>query len=199
VNEPKYRAFISYSHRDAKWANWLHRALESYRPPKKMVGTATARGPVPKRLTPIFRDRDELASATDLGTVISEALEQSACQIVVCSPQAAKSRWVNEEILAFKRLGREDRIWGLIVGGEPNATDQPGCAEAECFPPALRFGLAADGSLSDTRTEPIAADARPGTHNRRGARLNGRSPGSGRMVLQPFDRHRLRSGRVRLR
>jgi tetratricopeptide (TPR) repeat protein len=171
VNEPKYRAFISYSHRDAKWANWLHRALESYRPPKKMIGTATARGPVPKRLTPIFRDRDELASATDLGTVISDALEQSACQIVICSPQSAKSHWVNEEILAFKRLGREDRIWCLIVGGEPNATDQPGCAEEECFPPALRFRLAADGTLSNTRTEPIAADARPGKDGKNNAKL----------------------------
>jgi eukaryotic-like serine/threonine-protein kinase len=51
----------------------------------------TARGPVPKRLTPIFRDREELASATDLGTVINEALRQSACQIVICSPSAARS------------------------------------------------------------------------------------------------------------
>ena len=26
----RYRAFISYSHRDSGWADWLHRALESY-------------------------------------------------------------------------------------------------------------------------------------------------------------------------
>ena len=171
MNEPKYRAFISYSHRDAKWANWLHRALESYRPPKKMIGTATARGPVPKRLTPIFRDRDELASATDLGTVISDALGQSACQIVICSPQSAKSKWVNEEILAFKRLGREDRIFCLIVDGEPNASDIPGREDEECFPQALRFVLRVEGRLSDTRTEPIAADARPGKDGKNNAKL----------------------------
>jgi tetratricopeptide (TPR) repeat protein len=162
LDQPKYRAFISYSHRDSKWADWLHKGLESYRPPKILIGTSTARGLVPKRLTPIFRDREELASATDLGTVISEALRESASQIVICSPQAAKSRWVNEEIIAFKRLGREDRIFCLIVGGEPNASDQPAAVEEECFPPALRFRLGADGQLSDVRTEPIAADARPG-------------------------------------
>ena len=134
MDQPKYRAFLSYSHRDAKWAGWLHKSLESYRPPKILVGTSTVRGPVPKRLTPIFRDREELASATDLGTVINAALQQSACQIVVCSPQSAKSRWVNEEIIAYKRLGGEDRIFCLIVGGEPNATDLPGRAEEECFP-----------------------------------------------------------------
>jgi len=126
---------------------------------------------VPRRLVPIFRDREELASATDLGTVINEALRQSACQIVICSPNAARSRWVNEEILAFKRLAREDRIFCLIVGGEPNASDDPVQAEQECFPPALRYRLGADGNLSTMRTEPIAADARPGKDGRSNAKL----------------------------
>ena len=33
--------------------------------------------------------------------------------------------------------------------------------ERECFPPALRFGIGADGALTGQREEPIAADARP--------------------------------------
>jgi tetratricopeptide (TPR) repeat protein len=168
---PKYRAFISYSHRDARWASWLHTALETYRPPKPLVGKITERGEVPKRLTPIFKDREELPSAVDLGALVNAALEDSACQIVICSPNAAKSRWVNEEILAFKRLGREDRIFSLIVAGEPHATDMPGREEEECFPPALRFKLGTDGALSNERTEPIAADARPGKDGKHRAAL----------------------------
>ncbi len=171
MDERKYWAFISYSHRDTKWATWLHRAIESYRPPDALVGTATAFGPVPKRLTPVFRDREELASATDLGSVINAALSSSACQIVVCSPQAAKSHWVNQEILAFKRLGREGRIFCLIIGGEPNASDLAGREEEECFPPALRFKLDDNGHLSTVRTEPIAADARPGKDGKQNAKL----------------------------
>ena len=77
---------------------------------------------------------------------------------------------MNEEILAFKRLGREDRIFCLIVGGEPNATDMPGREEEECFPPALRYRLGPDGALSTTRTEPIAADARAGKDGRNSPR-----------------------------
>lgn len=171
MDRPKYWAFLSYSHRDAKWGAWLHRALESYRPPKQLIGTTTPRGAVPKRLAPIFRDREELASATDLGTVINEALTQSACQIVICSPSSARSKWVNEEILAFKRLGREDRIFCLIVDGEPNASENPAIAEQECFPQALRYRLGPDGALSTLRTEPIAADARVGKDGRSNAKL----------------------------
>jgi eukaryotic-like serine/threonine-protein kinase len=166
-----YRAFISYSHRDSAWASWLHGSLERYRPPKSLIGTLTDRGEVPKRLTPIFKDRDELPSATDLGTLINAALAGSAAQIVICSPQAAKSKWVNEEILAFKRLGREDRIFCLIVDGEPNATDLPGRQDEECFPPALRFRLGPNGELSATRSEPVAADARRGKDGKHYAKL----------------------------
>jgi tetratricopeptide (TPR) repeat protein len=171
VDRPGYSAFLSYSHRDARWGTWLHRSLESYRVPKRLVGTVTERGEIPRRLAPVFRDREELASSTDLSAVINEALTRSGFQIVICSPRAAQSRWVNEEILAFKRLGREDRILCLIVDGEPNASDNPLQAQLECFPPALRFRLGADGNLSTTRTEPIAADARPSKDGRNNAKL----------------------------
>jgi tetratricopeptide (TPR) repeat protein len=171
LDSHKYVAFLSYSHRDAKWGGWLHKALESYRPPRQLVGTLTARGPVPKRLSPVFRDREELASATDLGSLLREALQLSACQIVICSPSSARSKWVNEEILSFKRLGREDRIFCLIVDGEPYASGMPGREDEECFPPALRFKLGPDGELSSVPTEPIAADARPGKDGRNNAKL----------------------------
>ena len=172
MNTPfKYRAFISYSHSDEKWAAWLHRSLETYRLPKQLVGTKTEFGDVPERFTPVFRDRDELATATNLGATLTAALEQSACQIIICSPMAAKSRWVNEEILAFKRLGREHRIFCLIVAGEPGASLVPGQAELECFPNALIHKLGADGELTTERGEPIAADARPQKDRKQNALL----------------------------
>ena len=167
----KYRAFISYSHADEKWARWLHRSLETYRMPKHLVGAVTEFGPVPQRFTPVFRDRDELATATNLGTTLITALEQSACQIVICSRKAAKSRWVNEEILTFKRLGRAHRIFCLIVDGEPGASADPQQAELECFPNALIYRMGDDGNLTSERSEPIAADARPRKDRKRDALL----------------------------
>ncbi|WP_419815845.1 tetratricopeptide repeat protein [Glacieibacterium sp.] len=157
---PRYRAFISYSHRDNAAAEWLHRGLEAYRIPRQLVGADTRLGPAPARLAPIFRDRDELAASADLGREITAALDASAFLIVVCSPAAAASRWVEQEIVAFKRLRGEDRVLALIVAGEP------GSADRECFPRALRFKLD-----SDIPAEPIAADLRPGGDGRRLAQL----------------------------
>jgi tetratricopeptide (TPR) repeat protein len=167
----RYYAFISYSHADRAWADWLHKALETYRVPLRLVGRSTSAGVVPKSLAPIFRDRDELPSATDLGRQVNDALEQSANLIVICSPQSAASRWVDAEILGFKRLGRSDRVFCLIVDGEPNASDLPGRTDEECFAPALRSVLGADGEPTGERAEPIAADARAGQDGRQNAKL----------------------------
>ena len=167
----KYKAFISYSHSDEKWAAWLHKALEAYRPPKTLIGQETPFGPVPDRFAPVFRDREELATSTSLGDTLTQALEDSACQIVICSPRAAQSRWTNEEILTYKRLGRSDRIFALIVDGEPGASQSPEIADQECFPPALIHEMGPDGELTDVRSEPIAADARPGKDPKQAAKL----------------------------
>jgi WD40 repeat protein/formylglycine-generating enzyme required for sulfatase activity len=167
----KYKAFISYSHADRAWGNWLHKALESYRVPKRMVGKPGRDGPVSARLYPIFRDREELPTSSDLGQQINEALENAAYLIVICSPHAAKSRWVNEEILTFKRLGRNNRILALIVGGEPHAAHRPGpAAKQECFPQALMFSLNAQGE-PEFPVEPLAADVRPGQDKKVDAKL----------------------------
>src|SRR5579862_1574837 len=152
----KYRAFLSYSHRDNTWAKWLHGALEGYRIDKTLVGRETPVGAVPATLRPIFRDREDFSAGHSLNAQTLAALDDSKFLIVLCSPNAVKSKYVNEEIRHFKALGNGARIIPVIIDGEPGSTD------AECFPQALRFKLASDGTLSDEREEPIAADARPG-------------------------------------
>ena len=171
LSDFQYSAFISYSHADEKVAEWLQRALETYRTPKHLVGQQGRHGAIAARPGKVFRDRDELPSSASLSEEIETALAQSASLIVICSPASARSRWVNEEILAFKRLGRERRILSLIVAGEPWADEHGRPAEEECFPLALRYALDDDGQLGDERSEVIAADLRPGKDGRRAALL----------------------------
>ena len=71
----KYRAFISYSHADTAEAKWLHRALETFRIDKDLAGRATALGPVPKWLKPIFRDRDDFVAGHSLTEQTRAALD----------------------------------------------------------------------------------------------------------------------------
>ncbi len=165
----RYSAFISYSHRDERWARWLQTALETYRVPSHLAHQEW--GVASRRLSPVFRDRSDLPSATDLGAHIRQALQDSANLIVICSPGASASRWVNEEIRFFRSLGRGDRTFCLIVDGEPNASGLPGRESLECFPPALRFLDGADGPSTGPRLEPVAADARPGRDGKSNARL----------------------------
>ena len=167
----RYRAFISYSHEDQPWANWLIKALETYRVPQRLLDAETSADPLPRRLTPIFRDRDELASASDLGDTIRGALADSANLIVICSPASANSHWVNEEIRAFQELGRNKRIFCLIVAGEPNASALPGQEYKECLAPALRQSHDASGASTHHYIEPAAADVRPGMDSKTAARL----------------------------
>src|SRR5215217_4747350 len=168
----KYWAFISYSHADESWARWLHRTMETYKVPKALAGTKTPEGAVrPRRLYPLFRDRDELSSASSLTANIRGALAGSRNLIVICSPRAAGSRWVNEEIRTFRTLGRGDRVFCLIVDGEPGGAAGSTVTGEECFPAALREVLAADDAGAVEAPEPIAADARPERDGKRNALL----------------------------
>src|SRR4249919_40581 len=160
ASDRRYMAFLSYSHQDAAIADWLHEEMEEFRVPPRLIGKLTDHGPVPKRLAPIFRDRQELAAASDLSEEIEEAIAGSRFMIVLCSPAAASSHWIDKEIACFKRLHREDRILAAIINGEPFASDNADRAAEECFPSALRVHFDRRGRPTAQRCEPIAADLR---------------------------------------
>lgn len=153
----KYKAFISYSHADSEWAEWLLNGLERYKVPRKLVGKKTDKGLVPANLSPIFRDRDELPAAGKMTERLFEALAQSEFLLVICSPRSAQSKLVNKEIAEFKRLHGDDHILCMIVDGSPFSGD----ASRECFPEALLHHFHTDGMKAGLSAEGLAADVRP--------------------------------------
>ena len=156
----RFVGFVSYSHTDKTVATRLHRRLEQYRVPRSLVGLKTRNGVVPRRLRPFFRDEDEFATSANLGERINVALRSSTFLIVVCSPSAAASKWVNQGIAQFRGAGGSPRVLCLIASGDPGASAQ-GKPEAECFPPAL-FAPVPSAPINDTIPEPLAADIREG-------------------------------------
>lgn len=130
-------AFISYNHRDVKWAKWLRRKLEWYRLPSEIHNDFEDS----RYIRPVFRDRDELDSGV-LGEELRHRLEASKYLIVICSPNSAQSEWVSDEVKAFIEMGRLEYIIPFIVDGEPLVYPSADAAQSslsgECFPRALR-------------------------------------------------------------
>ena len=147
----KYWSFVSYSHADSRAAAQIGRWLESFRLPARLSSE-----PLPKKLAPIFRDRDELSGSSDLGAVIRQALADSRTLIVVCSPAAARSTWVNEEIHTFRALHGAGSIFPILVAGDL----------ATALPDALVHDR--DGA---ELPEPLAIDMRPSASDRSNAKL----------------------------
>lgn len=167
IMDRRYHCFLSYRHSDNRaegrqWATWLHQRIETYEVPADLVGTKNDRGGIiPSRIFPVFRDEEELPADADLSQPIAKALENSETLLVLCSPGAATSRFVAQEIIRFKSLGRKDRVLAAIFSGEPNATTSGIVSDcAECFPQALRYEIDDGGTLTSIPAEPIAADFR---------------------------------------
>jgi hypothetical protein len=141
VSDRPFRAFVSYSHADAAFAAWLQRRLEAYRLPRRLAGQVEPLpGQAPGRIGPVFRDRADLSAATDLSAAVREGIAASSALVVVASPDASKSQWVEREIALFRQLHPEAPILVALARGEPRE--------------GLPAGLRGDG------VEPLCADFR---------------------------------------
>jgi hypothetical protein len=165
MNQREYWCFISYQHLDNReegrqWATWLHQALETYEVPEDLISTRNERGEIiPERLFPVFRDEEELATG-ELTQRIHEALDRTRTLIVLCSPRATRSVYVDKEIRYFKQLKKpttDRRIHACIIDGDPNGTADSG---ENCFPEALRHEVEVDEILKDHADSPLGADLR---------------------------------------
>ena len=188
--EFKYRAFLSYAHADAKWAKWLHGRLETFRIDKDLAGRETPHGPVPKTLRPIFRDRDEFTGGHSLADATIAALDAAAALIVLCSSVAATRPAVNEEVRLFRSRHPDRPVIPVIIGG----------TYPDHFPPALRFEVATDGSVTERPVTILGPDLREtGDGKALGLAkiIAGLTGVSADDIFRRAERERRRKGRVR--
>ncbi|MCK4865201.1 MAG: toll/interleukin-1 receptor domain-containing protein [Gammaproteobacteria bacterium] len=166
-----YKAFICCSSTEHEWGHWLKKAFTKYKIPRSLIGTQRRDGTVGQKIGDVYLDLNETSKSSNLGARIQSDLEKASYLIVICSPAAARSEWIAEQIIEFKRQGKENRILSFIIDGEPNAINKPELGLEECFPDALKYCIGSDGQLTNKRTEPIAADARPGKDGKTNASL----------------------------
>ena len=94
-----------------------------------------------------------MGASQSLGSALEGALDDAENLIVICSPAAAQSRWVDAEVRRFKRRGSA-RVFAVIAAGEPNSRDP----NRECFPPSLKVRIDANGNPTGEPDEPRAPD-----------------------------------------
>ncbi len=135
----KYRAFLSYSHEDGALATWLHTSLENFRIDKDLVGRITRLGPVPDTLRPIYSDDEDFLAGDPLPEATAAALDSSAALIVLCSGSTASRIAANEEVRIFRWRHPDRPVIPVTIDGVP----------PENFPPALRYVIAPDGSVTE--------------------------------------------------
>jgi WD40 repeat protein len=112
--QPSYAfdIFLSYSRKDGKFAARLENALESYRFPRSLKRV--------KRNLNVFRDESDIAAAEDYHRTIEKHIRGSAKLIVICSPDARSSPYVEDEIRRFIQTHGEQDIIPVLVRGRAN-------------------------------------------------------------------------------
>ena len=91
----RYTAFLSYSHADTTVAEQWHRRLEDFPIDDILVGKPSTRGTVPHTLRPIFRDVIDFSASAELEQETKDKLDRSDALILIATPNAARSQYVN--------------------------------------------------------------------------------------------------------
>lgn len=151
-NTYHYYAFISYSTADSKWAKWLQHQLSYYHIPSSVKKSKIG---ITNKIRPVFIYEYDLAG-NQLHSAIQQELEASKYLIVICSPNAAKSKYVNGEIETFIQMGRSEYIIPFILDGEVNSSNP----SIECFPPALLDMLHSGDKRNELRGINVATNGK---------------------------------------
>ncbi|GAA4607786.1 WD40 repeat protein [Actinoplanes octamycinicus] len=138
-----FDGFISYSHAaDGRLAPAVQRGLHRLAKPWHR-----------RRALWIFRDQTGLAVTPKLWTSIQEALDGSNHFVLLASPEAAASPWVNREIEHWLATKSTDRILPVVTDGEWRWDAEAGdfTADSTAVPAALRGVFAEEPLYLDLR------------------------------------------------
>ncbi|MFS8103843.1 toll/interleukin-1 receptor domain-containing protein [Lentzea alba] len=151
----EYGAFISYSHRQSTQV-----ALDA----KRLIESLGKRWHV-RRACQVFLDRSNLAAAPELWNELVQELAKSRWFVLLASPDAAASKWVDKEIRWWLENRSADTILIAVTAGNISWDGDSGDWSADldrttALPGALRGAFAAEPHWVDLRApadEPLSA------------------------------------------
>ena len=101
-----YDAFLSYNHQDGPVAAGIQKGL--HRIGRRMGQLNALR---------VFRDTTDMAANPDLWGKVTDAMDRSRYLIVVLSPRAAASEWVNKEVAYWLERRGPDQLLIVLAEG----------------------------------------------------------------------------------
>ena len=124
-----YDAFVSYSHAaDGRLAPALQAGLRSLAKPWYR-----------RRALRVFRDQTSLAASPELWSPIEVALSQTRYFVLLASPEAAASHWVDKEVRWWRAHRTHDSVLIVLTDGELRWDPDSGDFDASAaIPPGLR-------------------------------------------------------------
>lgn len=138
-----YDAFISYSH-----------ALDGVLAPALQIGLERFAKPWYRaRALRVFRDTTSLSANPGLWSSIEQALASSTWLVLMASPEAARSKWVNREVAWWLTNKSPQRVLIVLTEGEFAWADDGGHGEGTtaALPPALRGAFPEEPRWVDLR------------------------------------------------
>jgi glycine cleavage system H protein/acyl carrier protein len=140
----RYNAFISYSREpDAELAPALEEALEQFAKPWNRL-----------RALRVFLDDADLSANTALWRSITTALDEAEFFILLASPAAAKSKWVNREVEYWRAHRDAERLLLVPTDGElawDEAAGEFDRGRTNAVPEALRGAYVEEPRYTDLR------------------------------------------------
>ena len=129
TGERTYDAFVSYSHAaDGRLAPALQRGLQSLAKPWYQ-----------RRALRVFRDQTSLSASPELWSAIEEALSQARYFVLLASPEAKASHWVDQEVHWWRENRSHDTVLLVLTDGELRWDNDRGDFDAaSAIPPGLR-------------------------------------------------------------
>jgi WD40 repeat protein len=156
----QFDVFLSYSRKDEEFGRKLEEALESYRLPKSVKTDL-----VSKNRLSVFRDKKDLVPKEgDYYKTVEGYLKKSGSLVVICSPNARSSPYVNQEIIAFLESHEAKRIVPVLLSGRPN-NEAGASSEEYAFPEALCGALAMPLAIEFTEFQRAPGRLNKGTYH----------------------------------
>jgi hypothetical protein len=118
VGSTRFDAFVSYSHADRPVAAGVQKGLQRI---ARRMGRLNA--------LRVFRDDTDLIATPDLFGRLTASMDGSRYLVVVLSPHAAASEWVNKEVTHWLERNGPDRMLMVLADGVMDWDEANGCLD----------------------------------------------------------------------